>query len=185
MVSNQVPAHYAGPLAGKDPWPLRFYAHSFGAAHFNTLKCRIVYNDYIFTELTGNAPAGPAPSGFLETWTGTHIIAPENQGGRTFSGPVDLEWTALDGSTHAASVDLDAIFKDRLVLHRVPRDEVREAWLETCRIKPISPDILLVVDDRNVVVYMRALVITEHEQIPGNPNSQMRDDLMVAWRHTY
>lgn len=185
MVSYKLPPSFAGPLSGKDPWPLRFYAHSFSAAHFNTLKCRIIYNDYLFTRLTGDAPKGPMRPDFLEDWTASHVISPEDHGGKTFPGPVSVAWTSLDGTPHVASVDLDAIFSDRLVLHRVSRDDVGEAWLDGCRIDPVAPNVLLEVNDRTIRVYMRALVITEQEQIPGNPRSCMRDDLMLAWSHTY
>src|ERR1700761_4089655 len=173
MVSYEAPPGYAGPLEGKDPWPLRFYRHSFSAAHFNTLKCHIVYNDSVFTRLTGDAPKGPMREDFLDDWTGNHGVTPENHHGKTFPGPVEIQWTSLDGSEHRASIDLDDIFKDRLVLHRMPRDEVQEAWLNACKTRPPAPSILLEVNDHTVNVYMRELIITKHEQIPGNPRSCM------------
>jgi hypothetical protein len=181
----KVPSSFAGPLAGKDPWPLRFYAHVFSAHHFNTVRCRIVYNTFLYTSLTGDMPAGPPPPHFLAHWTGSHVIVPESIGGKTFPGPVEVEWTALDGTMHEASVDLDAIFKDRLVLHNVSREDVGEAWLDSCRLEPEQPDILVEVNDRTINVYMRALVVTKHAQNTEDPNSNMRDDVMLAWSHTY
>lgn len=91
----------------------------------------------------------------------------------------------MDGDRHATSIDLDTMFKDRLILHSVARDEVKEPWLETKSIDPEAPDILVEVNDRTVSVYMRAFVATEVEQIHGNPRSHFRDDLILAWTHGY
>ncbi|HEY9130128.1 MAG TPA: hypothetical protein VIM98_00100 [Dyella sp.] len=181
----------AGPLYGKEPWPLRFHTHDFDAACYNTLACSIIYNRHQFgTRQLGydgqyyDRPSGPPPSEhWKDDWDGSHIILTGT--GETFPGPVEIEWTAMDGSQHQVSLNLDGLFRDRLVLHKVQRNEIREAWLATCSVDPVSPDILVEVNDRTVSVYMRATVVTEAEQIPGNPNSHIRDDLMLAWTLTY
>jgi hypothetical protein len=181
----------AGPLYGKDPWPLRFHTHSFIAYCFNTLACSLIYNNHQFgTRELGydgqyyDRPSGPPPR---EDWKdhlgGSHGILPDS--GETFPGPVEIDWVAMDGSHHQASIDLDLLFKDRLILHTVQRDEVKEPWLEAKSINPVKPSILIEVNDRMINVYMRATVATEAEQIPGNPNSHSRRDLMLAWTRTY
>lgn len=191
MTSYRPPPELAGPLCGKEPWPLRFHTHGFSAACFNTLACSIVYNRYQFgTRKLGydckyyDEPSGPPPSeSWREEWSGSHGIGPVD--GKTFPGPVEIEWTSMDGSKHAATIDLDELFKDRLVLHKVAREEVKEAWLDTASIDPVSPNLLVEVNDRVVNVFMRALVATEAEQVPGNAFSCLRDDLILAWTHTY
>jgi hypothetical protein len=191
MTSYKPDPYLAGPLYGKDPWPLSFHSHSFDAACFNTLACSIIYNDREFgTQKIGydgkayDKPSGPPPfDGWRDRWTGRHSVVPSE--GRTFRSRVEIAWTSMDGRAHSASLDLDKLFEDRTVLHNVSRDEVKEAWLESSSIQPVSPDILIEVDDSVVSIYMRALVATEAEQIPGNDRSHFRDDLMLAWTHSY
>lgn len=180
----------AGPLYGKESWPLRFHSHGFDAACFNTLACSIVYNGHQFgtrkTTYDGHpldGPSGAPFEGWRDRWTGNHSIPAHD--GKTFHEPVSLEWTSMDGEAHLKSVDLDEIFKERLVLHRVKRDELKEPWLEVKSLEPVSPDILVEVNDRTVSVLMRALVATEAEQIPGDSHSHFRDDLMLIWNRSY
>ena len=180
----------AGPLYVKEPWPLRFHMHGFGAVFFNTLASSLVYNQHQFGTRRRNRegelvdkPSGPLPfETWRDEWSGSHTILPVN--GATFPGPVEIEWTSLDGTQLALSLDLDAIFKDRLILHRVSRGEVKDAWLDAKSVHPVSPDILVEVNDRRVIVYMRAMVATEAEQIPGNEYSRLRNDLIQAWTRT-
>lgn len=181
----------AGPLYGKDPWPLKFHSHSFGAVCFNTLACSINYCGCEFgTRKMGDdgescdVPSGTPPvENWRERWMGSHGVVPDR--GRTFTSPVEIEWTSMDRLQHVASIDLDEIFKDRLVLHRVSRDEVKAGWLDAKSISPVSPHLLVEVNDRTVNIYMRAIVATEAEQMPGNSHSHIRNDLILAWTHTY
>jgi hypothetical protein len=190
MRSEKVARELAGPLYGQEPWPIRFYTHTFSAACFNTLACSFIYNNYQFgtqrKDWTGQIlerPSGPPPPDRRVLWNAGHIIVPKK--GKTFPGPVELAWTALDNTSLSASIDLDAIFHDRLVLHTVSRAEVKEPWLQTLSLDPISPQILVDLDDRTVCVYMKALIATEDEQVPGNPNSHLRIEPILAWKRTY
>lgn len=191
MTSWQPSRSLAGPLYGKEPWPLRFHTHGFGARCYNTLACSLLYNGHQFGTLRMyddgeyyDKPSGPPPSEhWKDHWSGYHSILTDT--GETFPGPVEIEWTALDGSRHHANIDLDGLFRDRLILHKVSRQEVKEPWLATCSVEPVVPDVLVEINDRTVNVYMRAMVMTEAEQVPGNPNSHFRDDLMLAWSRTY
>jgi hypothetical protein len=115
----------AGPLYGKDPWPLRFHTHNFGAACFNVLASSVLYNGHQFgtrrRDSDGNLhdkPSAPMPSEIWRgAWMGSHNIFPVK--GKTFPAPVELEWRSLDGVAHRLSIDLDQLFKDRLILHTV------------------------------------------------------------------
>lgn len=191
MTSYKPNPELAGPLYGKDPWPLRFHTHGFGAVCFNTLACSIIYHGHEFGTRKLDAyaevqdgPSGPPPTGdWRDEWTGSHSFVAV--GGRTFSGPLEIHWTSMDGAEHAALIDFDEIFRERLVLHIVRRDEVKEAWLDAAAISPVSPDILVEVNDRVVSVFMRAMVATETEQVPGNSYSHFRNDLIRASTVTY
>ncbi|MCD9028993.1 hypothetical protein LDO26_12360 [Luteimonas sp. BDR2-5] len=49
----------------------------------------------------------------------------------------------------------------------------------------MNPDILLVVEDRMISVYMRAFIPTKSLREPGNPNSDYRRELKLAWSRIY
>jgi len=89
----------------------------------------------------------------------------------------------LDGVEREIALDLDTVFPERLILHNVPEDEVREDWKASRHLRRVQ--ILLEVNDRTVNVYMRAWVVTKHLQDPGDPNSDERRDLMLAWTRTW
>ncbi|QWT20172.1 hypothetical protein KPL74_20805 [Bacillus sp. NP157] len=181
----------AGPLFGKDPWPLRFHTHTFSAWCFNTLACSIVYNHAEFgtrhRDYEGNIrdkPSGPIPADdWRQRWEGGHGIVPYD--GNTFPTDVELKWTSLDGSDHATRLDLDEMFKERLIVHRVAREDVLETWLDVKSIKPVSPSIYVEVDDRTINVYMRAMIFLKNTDSTGQPRSRMQDELILAWTHTY
>ncbi|MDQ0011555.1 hypothetical protein J2T07_003769 [Luteibacter jiangsuensis] len=191
QISHTTDRELAGPLYGKDPWPLRFHTHSFGAVCFNTRACSIIYcrrqfgtREVGYDGMYYDKPSGPAPLGpWRDRWIAHHAASLVE--GRTFSTPLDIEWTSLDGRDYAMSLDLGEVFKDRIVLHEVTRNEVNEAWLSATSIDPVSPHILAEVNDRTISLYMRAMVATEIEQIPGNDRSHFRDDLILAWSRTY
>ena len=181
----------AGPLYGKDPWPLRFHTHTFGAACFNTLACSLIYRRRQFgTRKMGydgmyyDAPSGQPPfERWRDGWVGHHGVPTVD--GRTFSTFVEIEWTSIDGREHVTSIDFEKMFKDRIILHTVSRSEVKEAWLDAKSIHPVSPHILVEVNDCTVNVFMRATVVTEAAQVPGNDRSHMRNEPILAWSHTY
>lgn len=190
MSEESVRRELAGPLYGQEPWPLRFYTHDFGFRCYNTLLCSGVYNRHQFgtrkwtSGVAYDRPSGPPlKENWRDNWTGGHIIPPKD--GRTFPGPVEIEWMSMDGEEHATSIDLDVLFKDRLVLHTVRRDEIKEGWLAGVPMEPISPDILVEVNDRTVGVFMRALLVTEATDQNGERVSRFRDDLVLARSVTF
>jgi hypothetical protein len=191
MSTQEVDRLLAGPLYGKEPWPLRFYTHSFSAACFNTLACSLIYNWREFgtrrVDSYGNVIDGPSGSppanDWMAHWDGSNIIPIKE--GKTFPTPVTVKWTSLDGEGHEAVIDLDELFEERLVLHNVARDEVLENWLEARKYEPLSPGILVLLNDRTLKVFMRALVFTAHEQVIGSVSRRSRNDLIEAWSRTY
>jgi hypothetical protein len=174
-------------------WPLRFTSHGFGVRCWNTQRCSVIYDHYEFGAITKDVygvieekPSGPPNSpGWKENWDAYYGFLPSDHGGRAFPDPVKIEWTSLDGSEHQTTVDLEAIFKDRLVLHNVKREDIPVGWLAAKTDNPVSAHILLEVNDRTVNVYFKAHVTTIQEQEPGNPRSHHRKDLILAWTHIY
>ncbi len=97
-----------------------------------------------------------------------------------FPPPAEVTWRSKDGQPHHALVDLEAIFKDKVILHHVPQNQ-----LPPILQADIRPDIILEVNDRTINVYMRAFVETTVLQEPGNKYSNSRNDLILAYTKTY
>jgi hypothetical protein len=160
-------------------FPLKFVDHSFGTYCYNTLACKVIYNNYDFNLLNADKPSGPPPSvNYKEDWW------PASHGGiRNFPPPAEVRWTSLDGATHEARVDMAIIFKSGRVLYKVPDPEILDGIFPQGLVA--GPSIFLEVNDRTINIYMAALIPTTDEQIPGNKNSRARTDLILAWTHTY
>lgn len=162
--------------AAPNKFPLRFKIHSFGVHCYNTIRCRVIYNDFGFNRIN---PSGPPPSpDYREHWPMASNIDINN-----FPPPAEVQWTSLDGTAHEAKVDIGAIFKDERVLYKVPNLDIPDGMYPQGLI--LNPGILLEVNDRTINVYMKALVDTKTEQIPGNKYSYGRADVMLAWTNTY
>lgn len=176
-MSDQTDAH-AGHHMTTNSFPLRFDEHNFQAFCFNTLTCSVIYHQHDFTRFSAHTPSGPPPTpDYKEHWPFASFIGINN-----FPPPAEVRWTSLDGAPHEANVDMRAIFKDQLVLYRVPEAEVPDGAF----VGPVlDPSIFLEVNDRTVNVYMKAFIPTKTEQIPGNKYSYGRDDVILAWSHTY
>jgi hypothetical protein len=157
-------------------FPLLFVDHDFQAFCYNTLRCHVVYNNFNFTPYKADQEPSPAPpsADYRDHWPFASYL-----GIRNFPPPAEVKWTSLDGVEHAAQVDIGAIFKDERVLYRVPDSEIPDrSWGG-------EPGILLEINDRTISVYMKAFIATKTEQIPGNKYSYGRDDVILAWTHTY
>lgn len=159
--------------------PLRFVRHNFEAKTYNTKKCSVLYDNHEFTPQAIDTPTGHPPSAdYRDHWNYAFYL-----GVRNFPGPVRVAWTSKDGTDHTATVDLGQIFKDERVLNNVPDDEfVPDMYPQGLF---LDPSIYLEVNDRTISVYMRALIPTRHRQMPGDEYSDARDDLVLAWTHTY
>lgn len=159
--------------------PLRFKIHDFEAKVYNTRSCRIIYHGEEFAPQPVDQPTGPPPSSdYRDHWNFAFYI-----GIRNFPAPARVSWISLDGSSHEATIDIGQIFRNEQVLHRVPDNEI------PADIYPqglfLDPSIFLEVNDRTISVYMKALIPTRHLQDPGNSYSNGREDVVLAWTHTY
>jgi hypothetical protein len=168
---NLAPHHGEPPM-----FPLTFVDHDFEVHCYNTLRCRVIYNNHNFSPYKAEQEPSPGPSSpdYRDHWNFA-----SNLGIRNFPPPAEVSWTSLDGVEHEAKVDIGAIFKDQRVLYKVSDSEIPDrSWGG-------EPGILLEVNDRTIGVFMKAFIATKTEQIPGNKYSFGRDDVIQAWTKTY
>jgi hypothetical protein len=173
-----------------EAWPLRFKSHSFGVRCWNVQRCSVIYDNYehgtvdpyIYTlDVYLSAGAPPNPD-WKDRWSGRYTPYRSD-----LLTPVEIAWISLDGGEHTTTVDLDAIFKDRLVLHKVKREDIPLVYLVAWgKGESLSVDILLEVNDRMVNVYSRAaIVVGDREDLDDIDKRDTRYDLILAWTHTY
>jgi len=171
----------SSPASGKADntvadWPFRFVQHNFGAFCYSTYGCKVLYSGFyhksdpedvlkLSSQSLGDKYPDNLDAGYL--------------GIMNFPPPAQVNWRSKDGESHEASVDIGEIFKDQLILHNVPKEDVPEG------VSILNPEIILEVNDRTINVYMRAFIPTKSLRTPGNPNSDYRRDLVLAWSKTY
>lgn len=157
-------------------WPLRFEKHSFSARCYDTRECEVVYDNLRHGDARPSPPASTYGTDYLEGWMGGH------GGIRNFPPAAKVSWVSKDGTSLEAEIDIGGIFKDELIRHFVPKEEVAD--LPDGR-NESPPSILLEVNDRVIRVYMRASVPTKHLQKPGNRHSISRRDLVLVKTYSY
>lgn len=161
-------------------FPLTFKRHDFAAHCYNTIGCRVIYENHDFSPYAdGQDPdtlISPPPRSpqYKDDWGLASYIGVHN-----FPRPAEVRWKSKDGMPHEAKIDIGKIFKDERVLRNVPESDYAEGSFDG------SVDIFLEVNDRTINVYMEAYIPTKSEQIPGNKNSTHRYDLILAWSHVY
>ena len=162
---------YTGTVAD---WPLFFKRHLFGAVCFDTRGCKVEYAGIDHGNPNDTPPTTVhTPERYDEIMVGSYgDIA-------NFPGPAKLEWRGKDGEALSAEVDFAVLFKDQLVRHNVPREQIPEDTSMG------FTHIVLEVNDRTVNVYTRTMIPTKDAQIPGNRFSYSRNDLIRVYSHTY
>lgn len=173
MTQGSTPAASAdvqpGPLT---EWPLRFRGHNFGIATYALQEYTVVYANRPYSGGPRPAREDVHPNSLNATGAGHLMI-------RNFPRPAVVKWTSRDGTPLEAEVDIGRIFKDELVRYDAPREEISD------RTPAINPDIVLEINDRTINVYMRAFLSLKAPRTPGNPHSNFRRDLVLAWSETY
>lgn len=160
-------------------WPLRFNDHNFGARCYDTLECSVAYDDFDHGGVYRKKPSPSSASrgsDYLKGWNGGYL------GVKNFPQPAKVVWRTKDGTEHHAEIDIGEIFKDEVVLHHVPREEVAD--LSDGKFDD-SPSILLEVNGNTIRVYMSAMVFTKHYQTPGNKHSNHREDLILVKTYAF
>jgi len=149
-----------------------FHDHSFGARCFDTLRCRVLYdNAYI---VNSGSPSGPFTERDRANLSG-------GWANLDFPSVARVVWTSNDGTNHEEKIDLGEIFRSRTVRY-APDLDVNDVNL---RVPPGAPDIVLVVEDRSIHVYMKAWIYLLHPTDPTNRYSTLRTDPVVAYSHTF
>ena len=157
--------------------PIRFSRHDFGAYCFDTWGCRIRYNGFLHRddpESEKNPPVSDFGPGYLKLLAAGYIDIGH------FPDAAEVEWYSRDHVPLQATVDIGEIFKDQRVLHRVPAEQ-----LPPYLFSPVTPGIILVVEDRTISVYMKAHITTKDLQIAGNRYSGFRSDVVLAYSKIY
>jgi hypothetical protein len=175
VVPAEIPTLPNGQVHIDTSRPIPFDRHKFGLACYDTYDCNVRY---------AGRKIGGYPDDVLQPASATVEGYPNVMGGaynlRNFPLPAEVSWRDKDGNPHEAKVDIAAIFKDQVVMHKVPQEQLPPILTAN-----IDPEIILEVNDRTINVWMRGRVSTKELQIPGNIHSRFRDDMMLAYTLTY
>ncbi|HEY4090200.1 MAG TPA: hypothetical protein VGN46_01700 [Luteibacter sp.] len=163
----------AAESQNRPPRPTHFRHHGFSAECGNTRSCKVLYaNRYQVEELEGG-PISPLMDGVIRSARHGQL------GIRNFPDPTVVSWKSLDGQSHEAAVDIASIFRNRVVLHADPVEDVDDDGVTG------EPMILLVVNDRTVQVFMQSMVFLRKARNDRDRNYKLRQDSVLAYSKTY
>lgn len=151
----------------------KFKKHQFSALCFNTKGCRVEYANF-YDVNDPDEKISPAPPADVLSRVGGERLGISN-----FPEPAKVTWRSLDGVRHAATIDMSAIFRSQCILHDVPREKIAEG------IYVPSPSIVLVVNDREISIYMRAMIPLREPSRPNNPHSDVAWTTALAYRQSF
>lgn len=155
-------------------FPLRFDQHNFEAHCYNTIGCSVFYAGvYQIKKAPQEVSPAPKVADYKRYWGGALHIGIAN-----FPKPAVVSWTSMDGQAHQIEVDPREIFRDELILHNVPQEDLPVETAATVG----GPDVILEINDRTLSVYMKATIFLKDT---ATRKSESRDDLILAWSHTY
>jgi hypothetical protein len=98
---------------------------------------------------------------------------------RNFPGPAVVSWHSMDGERHEVMIDIASVFKDRVVLHADPVEDIDDHGVYG------DPMVLLVVNDRTVQIYMQSMVFLRKAPNDHDENYKARHDSVLAFSKTY
>lgn len=150
-----------------------FSEHNFSSACFDTLRCRVLYNNRYVTDDTD--PRGPLTESVLRRLSGRWL------GIKNFPRPIQVSWTSKDGVEHEAEVDIANIFHSQLVRY-APDLDIRSVDLEGYY---FSPDIVLVVENRSIHIYMKAWVWLLQPADENHKRPDFREDMVLAYTNQF
>lgn len=169
---SSIDRRHVPPTVKNDKLIMPFFDHSFSASCYETLACRVLYdNSYVVNE---DKPSGSLTPAIRKNLGGSWAIL-------DFPSKAHVAWTSKDGETHEEEINLEEIFKSRLVLYS-PELNVNDVNLA---VSYIPPEIILVVDGRSLHVYMKAMIPLIRPMDPGNRHTNFRNDLVVAYTKNF
>ncbi|WP_132142329.1 hypothetical protein [Luteibacter rhizovicinus] len=172
-MSNTDHPHEAGSFR-KNSFPLKFTDHNFSAYCFSTIGCKVFYHGRYDVEDRDDEVSSPLMGpDHLQHLDAVRV------GIQNFPPPAIVSWRSKDGAYHEAKIDLDEIFKDRRIVHNVDERDIPD------NASVADPDILLVVNDRTISVYMKAFIPLKHQRDPGNKYSALSHDAILVYAKTY
>ena len=117
-------------------------------------------------------PSASRGPDYLKGWSGGYL------GVDNFPKPAEVIWRSKDGVAREAEIDIGEIFKDELIRHHVPREEMAD--LPDGKYES-NPSILLEVNDRTITsVYERTYPPQEEVEIAGHMRNDCRDDVILG-----
>lgn len=158
----------------RNTFPLKFKRHNFDAFCYNVIGCKVLYANMYVVKDGDDEVSPPPPPQLLKNMSATYI------GIENFPPPAVVTWRSLDGVPHEAKIDIGAIFKDQRILHHVPEDDIPT---ETAAFD--GAQIILLVIDRTVSVYMKTTIYLRKPRDPSNPLSNTAHETTPAYTHTY
>lgn len=167
-----VDPRYIQPRIQNGKLIMPFFDHSFSSFCFDTIKCRVLYHNRY--DAINDEPTGSLTEGIRKS-LGAHWIL--------FDLPsvTRVTWTSKDGAAHDETIDLGKIFRSRLVRYASDLD-VHDVDLD---VYYGGPEVILVVEDRSIHVYMKARIVLRHSADPSNRQANTRNDLVVAYTHKF
>lgn len=151
----------------------KFKKHQFSAHCFNTKGCRVEYANFYDVNDADDVTSPPPPEDMLSLVDGFRL------GIRNFPEPAKVAWRSLDGVRHEATIDMGKIFEKQCVIHDVPSEKIAEG------VEPVSPSIILVVNDKELSVYMKSMIFLRDPVRPENPHSDFVIATALAYRKTF
>lgn len=150
-----------------------FSTHNFGPYCFDTLECRIEYDGRVW--LDEKSRSAPIDDRQRANLTGSIV------GINNFPGPVSITWRSLDGRGHKANIDFAEIFSDEHIVHSRDLD-VRDVPKDAAF---VEPEIIVVVNDLTVSVYMKAFIPLMHPKKGDAAESNHRYEPVLAWTQNF
>lgn len=168
LYGSSIDRRYVPPTVKNGKLIMPFFDHNFSARCYDTLACRVLYDkSYVVNE---DKPSGPLTSAISKNLRGGWGIL-------DFPSKAQVVWTSKDGEVHEEEIDLEEIFKSRLVIYS-PQLDIGDVNLA---VSYMPPDIILVVEGRSVHVYMKAMIPLIRPMDPRNKHTNYRHDLVLAY----
>jgi hypothetical protein len=173
MTANKTATRENPPSNQDVSRPFTFKGHNFGAHCFDTIGCKVYYaNRYMVLDEEDRVAPSPKSDSYFAKLAASDLDIPN------FPPPAVVTWKSKDGAPHKAEIDIAKIFSDRIIRHNVAKEDLPTETIATLD----NPDIVLVVNDRTINVYMRATVYLK--DTPSRKRER-RDDMILSFTQAY